>query len=134
MGRGRQLARRDAHAVQPDALRAGGIAEPLPGGVHLALGAAIGLDVVPVRDSHRRNLEAEAVDVHVVRPEPIAEAAVRDADGPEHLLTGADRRGQRLLHVLEEDLPACDRGAVELRGSPVKPTREVAPPRRAASR
>ena len=41
VGRRRQLPRRDAHAVHADVLRAGGRAETLPGGVHLALRAAV---------------------------------------------------------------------------------------------
>ena len=59
----RQLARGHLDPVHADALRTGGLPEPLPSGVHLALHASVGLDVVPVRDSHGRNLEAEAVDV-----------------------------------------------------------------------
>ena len=59
-------------------------------------------------------LETKPVDVDVVGPEPVAEAAVCDADGSEHLTSGADRGRQRLLHVLEQDLPAGDRRPVQL--------------------
>ena len=52
--RGRQLARLDADAVHADAARPRCVAEPLPGRVHLALRAAVRLDLVPVRDPHRR--------------------------------------------------------------------------------
>src|SRR5581483_6982151 len=38
VGRSREHARLDADAVDADALRPGGVAEPLPGRVHLALG------------------------------------------------------------------------------------------------
>src|SRR5581483_4977637 len=44
----RQLARRDANAVQADALRACCVAEALPFGVHLALCVAVPRDIVPV--------------------------------------------------------------------------------------
>ena len=50
--RRRQPARRDPHAVDADAARSGRVAEPLPDRVHLALGAAVGVDVVPVRERH----------------------------------------------------------------------------------
>ena len=67
--RGRQLPGRDAHEVDADALRAGGLPEPLPGGVHLALCAAVRLDVVPVREAHGGNLvEDEPVAVHDLEP------------------------------------------------------------------
>jgi hypothetical protein len=56
--RRRQLPRRDTNAVDADAFRAGGVAEPLPGHIHLALGTVVLLDVVPVREAHRRNLVA----------------------------------------------------------------------------
>ena len=48
----RELSRRDAHAVQADRAGARSAAEPLPGRVHLALGAVVALDVVPVGDPH----------------------------------------------------------------------------------
>jgi hypothetical protein len=44
----RQLSGRDANEVDADAFRAGGLPEPLPGGVHLALRPVVALDVVPV--------------------------------------------------------------------------------------
>ena len=50
--RRRQLARGDAHAVDADAGGAGGAAEHLPLRIHLALGGAVPLDVVPVRKTH----------------------------------------------------------------------------------
>jgi len=45
--------------------------------------------------------EAEAVDVDIVRTEPVAKAAVRDADRSEDLTACPDRRRQRVLAVLE---------------------------------
>src|SRR6478672_820557 len=56
MGRGRQLAGSDADTVDADALGAGSAAEPLPLRVHLPLGRAMELDLVPVRDGHRRQV------------------------------------------------------------------------------
>ena len=52
MRRRRQLAGLDADAVDAHAARAGGVAEPLPRRVHLALRVASALDLVPVRDRH----------------------------------------------------------------------------------
>ena len=52
----RQLPGRDTDPVQADVLRAGGVAEPLPGRVHLALRAPESLDVVPVSQPHGGNL------------------------------------------------------------------------------
>jgi hypothetical protein len=54
--RRRQLPGRDADAVDADASRTGRISEPLPRRVHLALGATMALDVVPVRDGHPRGV------------------------------------------------------------------------------
>src|SRR5919197_1589930 len=66
----------------------------------------------------KRALDREPVDVDVVRPEPVAEAAVRHADGPEDLLVRGERRRQRVLDVLEEDLAVRDRRAVLLPREP----------------
>ena len=55
VGRRGQPAGSDPHPVDPDADRAGRLAELLPGGVHLALGGAMPLDVVPVNDPHGRH-------------------------------------------------------------------------------
>jgi hypothetical protein len=74
-------------------------------------------------------LQGEAVDASVVRPEPVAETPVGGADRPERLLVGLDRRWERLLLVLEEDLSPADGVPSRLRGSPLKPTWLVALPR-----
>ena len=54
--RGRELARGDFDAVQPDPDRAGRLAERLPHGVHLAVGVPALVDVVPVREAHVSSL------------------------------------------------------------------------------
>jgi hypothetical protein len=52
MGRRGQLPGRDADPVDPDGPRPGGIAEPLPLGVHLALGVLPPRHVVPMCEPH----------------------------------------------------------------------------------
>jgi hypothetical protein len=71
------------------------------------------LDRSPDRTSASA-LAPESVDANVVLPEPVAEAPVRDADCPERLLVGLDRRRERILDVLEQNLAADDRSAVPL--------------------
>ena len=55
---GRELSRGDAHTVEADGPCARRAAEPLPGRVHLALGAVLPFDLVPVGDSHAREITA----------------------------------------------------------------------------
>ena len=67
VGRGGQPAGSDPHPVDADADRAGRLAELLPGGVHLALGGAMPLDVVPVHDPHGRH-STRGIRSHNVTP------------------------------------------------------------------
>ena len=57
VGRRGQLAGRHADAVQADARGTGGVAQRLPGRVHLALRPRDGLDLVPMRQTHAASLE-----------------------------------------------------------------------------
>ena len=65
----------------------------------------------------------------VVLCEPVTEAARGDANGPERLVVRLDRRWERVLHVLEQDLAAGDRLPVVFPWSPLNVTLLVPLPR-----
>src|SRR5579884_104022 len=105
MRRCRQPPRRHAHAVDADADGAGRVAQALPHGVHLALRETVGVDLVPVRDSHvGDNTPMAQVELHVVS----------DSTG---------ETAQRLVQALEAQFP--DQEFLEIRHPRVETTDDL---------